>query len=327
MSPPVDSVQSSPSLPSATDVVVIGGGIIGVSAAWWLARRGVSVVLCEEGVVAGEQSSRNWGWVRKQKRDPREFALIRESLEIWQRLDRDIEQDTGFTQCGIMYLIDSEDELARFEDWLEQARPYQFGSRLLSPREVEDLVPESGRKWLGGLYTATDGGAEPSKAAPAIARAVRRLGGTVMQNCAVRGLETSGGRVSGVVTEKGRIACSSVILAGGAWSGLFCRSLGIDLPQLKVVASVMRTTPLDGPTTSTYGGRFSYRRRQDGGYTVANGISVTADIVPDTFRHMRQFWPAFRMQRAGLRLRLGRRFWDELMQPGRWSLDSPSPFE
>ena len=139
--------------------------------------------------------------------------------------------------------------------------------------------------WAGGLFTASDGKAEPQRAAPAIAEAARRHGAAIVTNCAVRGIETAGGRVAGVVTEKGRIACDQVVLAGGAWSRLFCGNLGIELPQLKVLASVMRTEPLaGGPEISASGGLFGIRKRMDGGYTVATLGVRTIDLVPDNFR-------------------------------------------
>src|SRR5919199_1108894 len=153
MAPRVDPVATHETLPARADVVIIGGGIIGTSAALFLAEKGVSTVLCEKGHIAGEQSSRNWGWCRKMARDPRELPLIIESLRLWERMNETV------------------------------------------------------------------------------------------------GVETAAGRVAGVVTEKGRIACGSVVLAGGAWSRLFCGNLGpedlkIDLPQLKVLGSVMRTERL-----------------------------------------------------------------------------------
>ena len=102
-----------------------------------------------------------------------------------------------------------------------------------------------------------------------MAEALRRKGGKVFTNCAVRGLETKGGRISAVVTEKGAIACDTVVLAGGAWSRRFCHNLGIEFPQLTVVNSVMRTEPLDtGLTRTCSGGKFTFRKRLDGGYTV-----------------------------------------------------------
>src|SRR5579872_1894790 len=221
VAPRVDPVPSDERLPARADVVIIGGGIIGTSAAFFLAQRGVSVALVEKGHIAGEQSSRNWGWCRKQARDPRELPLIIESLRLWQGMNRAVEGETGFRTCGIMYLSETADELARYESWLDHAREYQLDTRIVSGAEVAQLLPGMAKPWAGGLYTASDGKAEPQLAAPAIAAAARRHGAAIVQRCAARGIETAGGRVAAAATEKDRIACQSVILAGGAWSRLF----------------------------------------------------------------------------------------------------------
>src|SRR5437764_888503 len=228
MGPRVDPVQSDESLPARADVVVIGGGIIGTTTALFLAQRGVSVALCEKGHIAGEQSSRNWGWCRKMARDPREIPLIIESLRLWERMNETVEAETGFRTCGIMYLGETPEDLARMEAWLDHAREYQLDTRLIDGAEVARLLPGIAKPWAGGLYTASDGKAEPQMAAPAIAAAARRHGAAILTHCAVRGIETAAGRVSAVVTEKGRIACGSAVLAGGAWSRLFCGNLGIE---------------------------------------------------------------------------------------------------
>src|ERR1700736_1710820 len=117
VAPRVDPVRSDEVLPARADVVVIGGGIIGASAALFLAQKGVRVVLCEKGHIAGEQSSRNWGWCRKMGRDPRELPLIIESLRLWQGMNELVEAETGFRQAGIMYLAESEAELGQLEAW------------------------------------------------------------------------------------------------------------------------------------------------------------------------------------------------------------------
>ena len=80
-----------------------------------------------------------------------------------------------------------------------------------------------------------------------MAQAARRFGAVVVTHCAARGFETKGGRVSAVVTERGRIDCAAAVLAGGAWSRLFCGNMDIDFPQLKILGSVLRTEPLQGP--------------------------------------------------------------------------------
>ena len=103
MRQPLDMIPSDEVLPKAVDVVVVGGGIAGVCASYWLAKQGVSVALVEKGVIAGEQSSRNWGWCRQQGRDKREIPLIRHSVEMWAGMDREIGADVGFQRAGVAY--------------------------------------------------------------------------------------------------------------------------------------------------------------------------------------------------------------------------------
>ena len=194
MAPRVDPVSSDEALPARVDVVVIGGGIIGASTALFLAEKGVSVALCEKGHIAGEQSSRNWGWCRKMGRDPRELPLIIESLRLWQGINERVEAETGFRQAGIMYLAETQAELGELEGWLEHARQYQLDTRLLTRAEATELMPGLTGNWVGGLYTASDGKAEPQRAAPAIAKAARHKGAAIFTQCAVRGIETAGGR-------------------------------------------------------------------------------------------------------------------------------------
>ena len=328
MGPQVDPLTPETAFPQKADVAVAGGGIIGTSTALWLARSGVSVVLCEKGHIAGEQSSRNWGWVRKARRDPREIPLIVESLRLWERMNETVGAETGFRTTGIMFAVESKADLARYEGWLEHAKPYQIDARMLTGADMEKLVPGAGGYWKTALYCATDGRAEPQKAAPAIAAAARRAGAVILTDCAVRGLDTAGGRVTAAVTERGRIACQSVVVAGGAWSRRFLSDLGLRLPQLKVRASVMRTAPLEGaPTTALWSSAFGFRKRLDGGYTVADGNANIAAIVPDSFRFFGDFLPALRTEFSSLRLRLDRRFLQEWREARAVPLDQPSPYE
>jgi glycine/D-amino acid oxidase-like deaminating enzyme len=323
------ALLSQPSdLPNKVDVVVIGGGIIGASTALCLAERGVSVVLCEKGRIAGEQSSRNWGWCRTMGRDPAEIPLAVESLRQWERMNARTGAETGFRQRGIVYLCANAKEAAHYEAWLEQVRPFQMDSGLIGAEEIERLLPGSARRWAAALYTPSDGSAEPELATAAIADAARRAGAVVLERCAVRGIETSAGAVSGVVTEKGAIRCSQVVLAGGVWSSLFCGNLGIRFPQLKILGSVMRIAPIaGGPEPAAGAGNFAFRKRLDGGYTVAQRNANIAEIVPDSFRFLCDFLPSLTKQWHEIRLRVGRRFIDEWTMPRRWSLDIATPFE
>lgn len=328
MAPRIDQIETDQVIPKRVDVVIIGGGIVGVCTAMFLAEKGVSVALCEKGHIAAEQSSRNWGWCRKMGRDVAEIPLAIESLRFWEQMNTRVEGETGFRKEGVVYLCETQDDIARHEEWLEHARPYQLDSHLLGPDAVDKLLPGSARKWKGALYTPSDGRAEPQKAAPAIAAAARRMGAHILTGCAVRGIETSAGKVSGAVTEKGTIACDTVVVAGGAWSRLFLGNMGVSFPQLKILGSVMRTKPLDGvPSQAVGASDFAFRRRLDGGYTVAQRGANVAPIVPDSFRLFFDFLPALRKQWHELRLRVNGRFIEEWQIPKRWSLDQKTPFE
>ncbi|MGF0539129.1 NAD(P)/FAD-dependent oxidoreductase [Agrobacterium sp. ES01] len=326
--PQVVAVQGDEALPSKVDVVVIGGGIIGTSTALELAERGVSVALCEKGGIAEEQSSRNWGWVRISQRDPREVPLMAESIRIWRDLDSRVGRDIGYRQCGIVFVSADEAEEASNAQWPEELGRYQLPSRMVGQVEFDSLYPGLRLPVRSALYTAADGRAEPQKAAPAIAEAARDKGAHILTRCAVRGIEKAGGKICGVVTERGSIACSSVVLAGGAWSSLFSRNLGVDLPQLKVMNTVIRTTPVEGgPETTLFSNDFAIRKRQDGGYTIASEGDNVVDIVPDSFRYFAKFLPALKNDWRSLKFRVGNRFLEEAMLPSRWALDRQSPFE
>src|SRR5258706_7042905 len=153
-------------MPGSCDVLVVGGGIVGVSAAYHLARAGVSVVLCEKGRIVGEQSGRNWGWVRQQGRDARELPLMMHSMQIWRDLAAELGEDVGFTQGGCLYLAESAADLAHFEVWLATAAHHQLDSRLLSTAQLGSVLNAPEVRWLCALYTARAGRGEPNRAAP-----------------------------------------------------------------------------------------------------------------------------------------------------------------
>ena len=327
--PAIAPVRSNLEMPRTAEVAVIGGGIIGVSVAIELAERGLSVVLLEKGIIAGEQSSRNWGWCRQMGRDPREIPLILESLKLWRGMNARVGAETGYRQCGIVYLAETDAEFAAKEKWhADNAKAFGLDTRLVTGAEAEKLQPGSTRTWKGALYTSADERAEPFIAVPAMARYAQKLGVTILQNCAVRGIETAAGKVKSIVTESGAIACDRAVLAGGAWSRRFLHNLGIEFPQLSVVNSVMRTATIDtGLEKSCSGGKFAFRKRLDGCYTITHRHRSVADIVPDSFRLFGRFLPALKLDWQGLRLRFGKRFIDEARLKRRWQLDERSPFE
>jgi len=210
------------------DVAVIGGGIAGCASAFELARRGLKVALFEKGRIAGEQSGRNWGFVRQQGRDPFEIPLMMACNRIWRDLEATLEADVEWRRLGVLYLAEDAAEMARYEAWLDQARPHQLDSRLLGPGEVEALVPSMARAWAGGLYTPSDGQADPVKATTAFARAAERHGATIRTGCIVERIETADGRVVGLRSERGAAAADAVVVAAGAWTSVLLRRLGLN---------------------------------------------------------------------------------------------------
>lgn len=329
MYPQIQTVDGDPQLPPRTDVAIIGGGIIGVATAYFLAARGIAVTLLEKGEIGAEQSSRNWGWCRSMGRDLAEIPLALASLGLWDTWRERLGEDTGFRRTGIYYACENPRQLADQATWLRGASAFGAEARLLESAELRRTLPEGAQSgWSGALFAPHDGRAEPHLASAAIARAARRLGARLLTRCAVRGLTTEAGRVASVVTERGELRCSTVVLAGGAWSSLFCKNLGIRLPQLKVVASVLRTQPMPGgPEQALGASRYAFRKRQDGGYTIAQRNGNIAPVTPDSFRYLRDFLPALGKQYREVRVRLNRTFLDEWRLPSRWALDRTSPFE
>ncbi|GAB3119585.1 NAD(P)/FAD-dependent oxidoreductase [Novispirillum itersonii] len=325
---PLLTIESSPDLPESADAVVIGAGIVGVFTAYYLARRGLKVALLEKGLVGAEQSSRNWGWCRQQNRDARELPISTKSLDLWEQFAADSGEDPGFSRCGLLYLSNDEQEIAGWAKWCDFAKTVNVTSHVLTAAQAQERGRATGKSWKGGVFSPSDGIADPARAAPVVARALRALGGTVHQNCAARGLETSGGRVSAVVTEKGTIRTPVAILSGGAWASAFCRQLGIVFPQASVRSSILALSPgAQGLPDALHTKDVSVTRRGDGGYTLAISGRGRLDPTLQSLRFGREFVPMFlkrwrSLSMGGLE---GIRSGHEGLS--RWRLDAPTPME
>ncbi|MDA0570069.1 NAD(P)/FAD-dependent oxidoreductase [Burkholderia gladioli] len=328
MSPPLRQLETSSVLPATADVVVIGGGIIGAFTAYYLARRGVSVALVEKGRIGAEQSSRNWGWCRQQNRDARELPMASKSLDLWERFALESGEDPGFHRCGLLYLSNDEAELARWSSWGEFAKTAGVTTYMLDSRQAGERGRATGRQWKGGVFSPSDGTADPAKAAPAAAAAAMKLGGSIHQRCAARGIEFEGGRVSGVVTEAGVIKTRTAVIAGGAWASSFCRQLGIRFPQASIRQSILSVSPVAHRLPDAlYTSGVSVTRRVDGRYALAISGRARVDLTPQFLRFAPQFLPMFAKR------------WRNLLPGGlegvrggheslkRWRLDAPTPME
>ena len=328
MPAPLQKIETNQALPDSVDAVVIGGGIVGAFAAYYLVRRGLKVALLEKGRVGSEQSSRNWGWCRQQNRDARELPIATKSLELWERFAAETGEDTGFRRCGLLYLSNNEAELEGWARWRDFARTAGVTTHMLDSAEATERGKASGRVWKGGVFSPSDGTADPSQAAPAVARAIIALGGSVHQNCAARGIETTAGRLSAVVTEKGTIRTPIAIMAGGAWASSFCRQIGIRFPQASIRSSILSVSAgaADLPD-ALHTAEVSITRRGDGGHTLAISGRGRVDPTPQQFRFANQFLPMFlrRWRSLAPGSAQGWRSGHETL--ARWRLDAPTPME
>jgi glycine/D-amino acid oxidase-like deaminating enzyme len=328
MPAPLRFIQSTPTLPTEADAVVRGGGIIGTFTAYYLAQRGLNVALLEKGVVGGEQSSRNWGWCRQQNRDERELPLATKALDLWEQFGIESGQETGFRRCGLLYVSNNDKEIETWARWGEYARSVGVKTRMLNSEEASNKGSFTGQRWKGGVHSESDGIANPALAVPAVAQALMALGGTVHQACAARGIETTGGAVSAVVTEKGTIRTPLVIQAGGAWASSFCRQLGIRFPQASVRQTILSvgTGPLTLPDAFV-SDSVSITARGEGCHTLAISGRGKVDPTAQLLRFPAQFLPMFikrwrKLSPGGLEgLRSGHEAYL------RWRLDRPTPME
>ncbi|MCB8840346.1 FAD-binding oxidoreductase [Aurantimonas sp. VKM B-3413] len=328
MPAPLVTIQSSTHLPAQADVVVIGGGIVGACAAYFLARRGLQVALVEKGRIGAEQSSRNWGWCRQQNRDARELPMATQSLSLWEEISAETGADLGFRRCGLLYLSDDEAEIAGWAKWRDFAATQGVTTHMLTAAEASARGAATGKPWKGGVFSPSDGIADPARAAPMIAAAVIGRGGTVHQFCAARGLETEGGKISAVVTEHGTIRTRQVVLAGGAWASSFCRQLGIAFPQSSVRSPILSVMPgAKGIPDALHTSAVSVTRRGDGGYTLAVSGLASIDPTLQQLRFARSFLPMFakRWRVLSPGNLSGLKAGHETLK--RWALDQPTPME
>ncbi|ORE90461.1 FAD-binding oxidoreductase [Aurantimonas sp. 22II-16-19i] len=223
---------------TGTSVVVVGGGVTGLSAAWWLARSGVAVTVVEKGIVGFEASGRNGGGCTHYQ-----SPLFHEEQRLWPQMDELLGYPTEYQRGRIVFQVDPRKE--RFHEGLGLRLPSGYAWDVLDPRQVRELVPLAGDNVVSGVHFHFGGHANPQRTSQAYAWAAQDHGAKILQHTPVRGFETAGGRVTGVETASGIIGCDALVIAAGPQTGRLVAMLGHDLPMAAARAEMIVTEPLE----------------------------------------------------------------------------------
>ena len=219
-------------------VVIIGGGVTGLSAAWWLAREGVSVIVLDKGVIGYEASSRNGGGATHYQ-----SPLFDEEQRLWPQMDSLLGYPTEHRPERIIVAV-TEPQLLRYRRTAEILDGLGYRSSLLDSRQVREAVPLAGETNVGGVHIHTGGHANPQRTVQAYAWAAQDHGARILQHCPATGIEMTDGRASGVRTAAGIIGCDHLVVAAGPQSGRLLREIDIDLPLAPARAEMIVTEAL-----------------------------------------------------------------------------------
>lgn len=240
----------APALPEAAEVVILGGGIMGVSIAYHLAAAGVrDIVLLERDTVGSGSSAKPMGGVRATFSDPGNIILGQRSLEAFERFDETFRTDIGLRQVGYLFLCRTEAEVQQVQRSIEVQNDLGGSSRMVSPEQAGRLNPLlETRSLLAGSFSPRDGFAQPAAVVAAYRAAAAGLGVLVAEHAEVLDIDAGGGGVRGVVTQRGSIRTGAVVCTAGAWSMQLGAMAGVHLP----IRPVRRQIGITGSATERF---------------------------------------------------------------------------
>jgi sarcosine oxidase subunit beta len=235
-------------------IVIIGGGITGAAAADALAREGHPVTLIEKSRIAAMASGRTLGGVRQSGRHPAELPLARAAVELWGRLRDVLDVDVDYRRSGNLRLARTQAEVDVIRDLVRSQCAQGLDLVFLADNAaVRAVAPALSHRVLAASYCATDGHADPIKATNAFADSARRHGATIREGIGALAIEVAHDRVTGVSTTAGSIPAERVIVAAGVDTPALLAPLGLDLPLLPRVASVIQSEPLPPTLDQVFG--------------------------------------------------------------------------
>jgi len=234
------------SLPDRTEVVIIGGGVMGASAAFHLAEAGVTdVVLLEADELSCGSTSKSAGGVRLQFSDETNIALALRSMDAFERFGERPGADIGLKQVGYLFLLTDPSDVEMFEKHTALQNSMGVDSRMLTAAEAGELSTLANvDDVLAASFCGRDGHATPDAVVLGYATAARAMGVTIVTQCPVTGIDFEGGSITGVRTKQGVIATSTVICVAGAWSPAIAAMVGVDLPVQPLARPIWYTEPM-----------------------------------------------------------------------------------
>lgn len=261
---------------------VIGGGVVGSSIAWHLARRGASVTLLEARSIAAVASGASAGGVRQQGRDPREMPLAIAAIARWKNLEDELQADLHYYRHGHLQVYENEEGVAFGKESIAAQQALGLEIELVEGAALRELAPGLAPQVIAGRYTSKDGHANPTITTQSFAKAAEREGATIREGEAVLRMLTDGDRVIGVETASGPIHADHVILATGAWTRALVQPLGIDLPLEAHGLQMVLTTqmpPLLQQVVGAYKRPLSLKRLREGNYLIGGGWPGDIDML------------------------------------------------
>lgn len=240
-------------LPHRASVVVVGGGVIGLSTAYHLAAAGVpDVVLLERDTFGSGSTCRAAGGVRAMFSDPVNIELGLRGLRVFERFADDLGQDIDLHRSGYLFLLDDPGDVADFEAAVALQNSLGLPSRMIDPAEAQRLSPMVDTAGLlAAAWSPEDGHCTPESVVLGYAGAARRAGARLVPHCAVTGVEVVDGEVRAVLTDAGRIGTDTVVCAAGAWSRALGAMVGVNLPVEPVRRQILVTEPMPGVDPAT----------------------------------------------------------------------------
>ncbi len=257
-------------LPESASVVIIGGGVMGCSAAFHLAEAGVEVVLLERAELGSGSTSRAAGGVRAQFSDALNVQIAQRSLAAFGDFAARPGWEIDFKRVGYLFVLSRESDVATFEVNVAMQNAYGVPSRMLSPREARRLCPLiAGEDILAAAFSPEDGHVTPEAVVQGYAYAARGLGAEIRAGCEALDIESAAGEVTAVVTSEGTIRTGTVVCAAGAWSRRCGQMVGVELPVVPLRRQILFTEPLGGlpdelPMTIDFATTFYFHREGPG---------------------------------------------------------------